>query len=224
MIFINFKIITMENKVFLMDCMEGMKQYPDKWFELSICDPPYGINVTSMNMGSRKTIKPNKKQCWDNLTPNINWFNELKRISKNYIIWGGNYFEWSNIYNPKLKRKKDFIKINGIIWDKGETLYGRDFSECEIALTNLHNGIFKITPNQLNRIHVTQKPIALYKWILDKYANQGDKILDTHVGSGSSRIACFDYGFDFTGYEIDKDYWEAQEKRFQNHIAQLKLF
>ncbi len=195
-----------------MDCIEGMKKYPDKHFELAIVDPPYGIDVTKMNMGGRRTIKPDKNKSWDSSVPNENYFNELFRVSQNQIIWGGNYF--------KLPCSQYFA-----IWDKAESMYGRDFAECEYAwVFKGGTRIFKNSPNQLDRIHPTQKPIKLYKWILQNYAKDGDKILDTHLGSGSSRIAAYDMDFEFTGFELDKDYFEASEKRFQQHIQQLTLF
>lgn len=198
----------MNNIVYNIDNMEFMKDIPDKYYELAIVDPPYGININNECMGGRKTIKPDKNKTWDNNIPDDNYFNELFRISKNQIIWGANYFNlWPNRYF--------------IIWDKGETMYGRDFAECELAWTNINRTrIFKLSPNQLERIHPTQKPVALYKWLLTNYAKPNDKIFDSHVGSGSIRIACHELGFDFTGCELDKDYWEAQEKRYQEWLKQ----
>lgn len=194
------------------DCMIGMKEYPDKYFDLAIVDPPYGFGV-NMNMGRRKgKAKKHEDKQWD-IAPDDQYFNELFRVSKDQIIWGGNYFD--------LSPNKCFI-----IWDKGESIYERDFAECEYAWASFDQSsrIFKKNPNQLDRIHPTQKPVALYKWLLKNYAKPGDKILDTHLGSGSSRIAAYEMGFDFTGYEIDKDYFEAQEKRYKQHTAQTKLF
>ncbi len=196
--------------IYLMDCIEGMKQYPDKYFDLAIVDPPYGIDRNGMNMGNSVFNKDDKK--WDKNTPNDEYFKKLFRVSKNQIIWGGNYFD--------LPPSQYFA-----IWDKGETMYGRDFAECEFAwVRNGGTRIYKKSPNQPDRIHPTQKPVALYKWLLDKYAKQGDKILDTHLGSGSSRIACYDYNFDFTGFELDTEYIEKSTIRFNNHINQLTLF
>jgi len=195
-----------------MDCVEYLKDVPDKYFDLAIVDPPYGIGVNSMNMGSRKTIKPDKTKNWDNVIPNKMYFNQLFRVSKNQIIWGGNYFS--------LPTSQYFA-----IWDKGETMYGRDFAEMEFAW--IYSGgtrIFKKTPNQLDRIHPTQKPVKLYEWLLINYAKEGDKILDTHLGSGSSRIAAYNLGFEFVGIELDQEYFQAQEKRFNQHISQLTLF
>ena len=192
--------------------MALMSRYPDKYFDLAIVDPPYGIGQPSMNMGSRKTIIPDKTKTWDNSIPTKEYFNELFRISKNQIIWGGNYFN--------LPSSQYFA-----IWDKGETMYGRDFAECEFAWVKIGGTrIYKKTPNQLDRIHPTQKPVALYKWLLDKYAKQGDKILDTHLGSGSIAIACHDYGFDLTACELDKEYFDKAMERISNHQKQIKLF
>jgi len=191
------------------DCMEGMARYPNKYFDLAIVDPPYGIDRNGMNMGNSVFNKDDKK--WDNSIPTNEYFIELFRVSKNQIIWGGNYFP--------LPQSQYFA-----IWDKGETMYGRDFAECEFAwVKSGGTRIYKKSPKQPERIHPTQKPIALYKWLLQNYAKQGDKILDTHLGSGSSRIASYEMGFDFTAFELDKEYFEAQEKRYNNHISQLKL-
>jgi len=193
--------------------MEGMKQFPDKYFELAIVDPPYGIDVTSMNMGGRNTVKPDQTKIWDKSIPADEYFEELLRVSKNQIIWGGNYFH--------LPPTRGFI-----IWDKGEMMYGRSFAECEFAWTSFDASarIYKLNPTQLDRIHPTQKPIKLYKWLLTNYAKQGDKIIDTHVGSASSLIACYEYGFDFIGFEIDKDYYEAAQKRLQAVMSQISMF
>ena len=200
----------MNTRAFNIDCMIAMSEYPDKYFDLAIVDPPYGIDRNGMNMGNSIFNKDNK--IWDKKAPDNLYFESLFRLSKNQIIWGGNYFN--------LPPSQYFA-----IWDKGETMYGRDFAECEFAWVRFGGTrIYKKIPNQLDRIHPTQKPIALYKWILDKYAKPGDKILDTHLGSGSSRIAAYDLGFYFTGYELDKEYFDLQEKRFKNHAAQLKIF
>ncbi len=194
------------------DNMLLMARYPDNHFDLAIVDPPYGINITNECMGGRKTVKPDKNKNWDNEVPTKEYFIELFRVSKNQIIWGGNYFD--------LPISRYFA-----IWDKGETMYGRDFAEAEFAWVNKGGTrIYKKSPNQLLRIHPTQKPVALYKWILDKYAKEGDKILDTHLGSGSIAIACHDYGFDLTACELDKEYFDKAMQRINNHVAQQKLF
>ena len=205
----------MSNVVHLMDCMEGMNQFPDKYFELAIVDPPYGINAGTMTMGSGNH-KFNKYKVWDNQIPDKAYFDELFRISKNQIIWGGNYF------TEYLKPSNDWV-----IWDKMNP--NLSFSEAELAWCSIKRNTrivkhYSAMVEDNGKIHPTQKAVKLYKWLLRNYANPGDKILDTHVGSGSSRIACYDGGFDFTGYEIDADYHAAQEKRFQQHIAQLQLF
>lgn len=191
------------SEVYNMDCMEYMKGIPDKFFDLAVVDPPYGISVTKMNMGGRNTVKPDLNKKWDSTTPDKEYFKNLFRVSVRQIIWGGNYFD--------LPASQYFA-----IWDKGESMYGRDFAECELAwVSSGGTRIFKKSPNQLNRIHPTQKPISLYAWILKNYAKTGDKILDTHLGSGSSRIAAYKLGFDFYATEIDKDYFESQEERFR---------
>lgn len=192
------------------DCMEGMARYPDKYFDLAIVDPPYGIDINSSGTHFKEKYEI---KDWDKVTPSDEYFKELKRVSKNQVIWGGNYFF------DRLGNCKSFI-----IWDK-KIAENMSFAMCEMAWTSFKNGakIYNKTATQLNRIHPTQKPVALYKWLLSNYAKQGDKILDTHLGSGSSRIAAYEMGFDFTGFELDKDYFEAQEKRYKAHIAQLKL-
>jgi site-specific DNA-methyltransferase (adenine-specific) len=192
------------------DNMELMARYEDNYFDLAIVDPPYGIGRNGMNMGNSVFNKEDKK--WDNSIPTNEYFDELFRVSKNQIIWGGNYFP--------LPQSQYFA-----IWDKGETMYGRDFAECEFAwVKSGGTRIYKKSPNQPERIHPTQKPVALYKWLLDKYAKQGDKILDTHLGSGSIAIACHDYGFDLTACELDKEYFDKAMTRINNHVAQQKLF
>lgn len=194
------------------DNMELMARYPDNYFDLAIVDPPYGIGITNECMGGRKTIKPDKNKNWDNEVPTKEYFDELFRVSKNQIIWGGNYFE--------LPISRYFA-----IWDKGETMYGRDFAEAEFAWVNKGGTrIYKNSPNQLLRIHPTQKPEQLYKFCLDKYAKPNDKILDTHLGSGSIAIACHDYGFELTACELDKEYYDKAIQRIQNHLLQQKLF
>jgi site-specific DNA-methyltransferase (adenine-specific) len=203
-----------KSEVFNMDCIEGMKQYPDNYFELAIVDPPYGIDAGKMTMGSGKH-NFEKGKNWDNKIPDIEYFNELFRISNNQIIWGGNYFNLPN-------------NNNWIIWDKLNP--NLSFSEAELTWCSLNKNvrIFKrlstMPDDDGPKRHPTQKPIRLYKWILNKYAKEGDKILDTHLGSGSSRIAAYDLGFEFTGFELDEDYFKASEKRFKQHTDQLTLF
>jgi site-specific DNA-methyltransferase (adenine-specific) len=203
------------------DNMQLMARYPDNYFDLAIVDPPYGINLANMNMGLGNSPKASKAKNrkwkakdWDNSIPNDNYFIELKRISKNQIIWGGNYFNLG-------------ICNKFIIWDK-EVPEGLSFSDCEYAWTSFNgaNKIFRYSAylNKSEKFHPTQKPPQLYKWLLDKYAKKGDKILDTHLGSGSIAIACHDYGFELTACELDTEYYEAAKKRFLNHSAQTKLF
>lgn len=186
------------------DNMALMARYPDKHFDLAIVDPPYGIDRNGMNMGNSVFNKHNKK--WDKNVPCDLYFEELFRVSKNQIIWGGNYFN--------LPPSQYFS-----VWDKGETMYARDFAEMEFAwVRSGGTRIFKKGPNQPDRIHPTQKPVSLYHWCLKHYSKPGDKILDTHLGSGSIAIACHDYGFDLTACELDKDYYDAAMKRIDQHI------
>ena len=194
------------------DNMELMARYPDGYFDLAIVDPPYGIDVTKMNMGSRKRAEEDKKKNWDTEAPTQDYFKELFRVSKNQIIWGGNYFE--------LPCSQYFC-----IWDKGETMYGRDFAEAEYAWVRKGGTrIYKKNPNQLNRIHPTQKHVSLYEFCLMNYAKEGDKILDTHLGSGSIAIACHNLGYDLTACELDTDYYNAAMKRINEHKSQTRLF
>jgi len=208
------------------DNMALMARYPDKYFDLAIVDPPYGIDINNQSQGKgggiAKKIEYTKKD-WDKQPPDIDYFNELIRVSKNQIIWGANHFIEKIPYNASC----------WIVWNKenGET----DFADCELAWTSFETAvrIFKwkwagmLQQNMKDkekRIHPTQKPAALYKWILDKYAKQGDKILDTHLGSGSIAIACHDYGFDLVACELDKEYFDKAMQRINNHVAQQKLF
>ena len=199
------------------DNMDLMKRYPDNYFDLAIVDPPYGIGAVK-NIGRRKKWKSYKvdihvKKEWDNEIPSEEYFNELFRVSKNQIIWGSNYFGL-----PATK---------GIIaWDK--ICDKTDFSDFELAWSSFDKGakIFRlpIQAESQRRIHPTQKPRQLYNWLLDNYAKEGDKILDTHLGSGSIALACHDRGFELTACELDKDYFEAAIKRIQNHTAQQTIF
>jgi site-specific DNA-methyltransferase (adenine-specific) len=203
------------------DNMELMARYPDKYFDLAIVDPPYGIGGGVDNRKAIETKSGNNLKRlarkggmeWDRNTPNKKYFNELFRVSKNQIVWGGNYM----IEN--LENTRCFI-----VWDK--MTYIPSMSQIELAWSSFttHSQLVKINSNQNERIHISQKPVALYKWLLDKYAKQGDKILDTHLGSGSIAIACHDYGFELTACELDTEYYEAAKKRFLNHSAQTKLF
>lgn len=194
------------------DCMELMRGFSDKHFDLAIVDPPYGIGVNSMRMGSRQTVLPDKR-TWDDQVPSAEYFAELARVSVARIIWGGNYFT--------LGPARCYL-----LWDKGESMYGRSFAECELAWTSLDDSarLFKHTPNQLDRIHPTQKPVALYRWLLENYAKPGQRILDTHLGSGSIAIACHYFGAHLTACEIDRDYFTAASERIARGTAQQTLF
>lgn len=216
------------------DCMEGMKKIPDKYFDLAIVDPPYfsgperrefyGREISSI--GVKRTY--NKSTCWK--VPSCEYFNELFRVSKNQIVWGCNYFNFP-------------FGSGRVVWDKCNG--NSSFSDAEIAYCSMHDSVrlYRYMWNGMmqgksiyegdiqqgnkalneKRIHPTQKPIALYKWLLMKYANQGDKILDTHVGSASSLIACEDMGYEYLGFEIDKYYYDAARKRLEGFKAQIKM-
>lgn len=201
------------------DNMELMSRYKDNHFDLAIVDPPYGIGMDGGKIGRGMCYK---KKNWDNNTPDQDYFDELKRVSKNYIIWGGNYFA------------KYFDNMdNFIVWDKIQR-DGGTFAMCEMAITSINKPapIFKKTYHSGNnqfvkrppRIHPTQKPVKLYEWILDKYAKEGDKILDTHLGSGSIAIACHNRKFDLTACELDKEYFDKAIQRIETHKRQLIMF
>lgn len=212
-------------KVFNCDCMAGMKDFPDKYFELAIVDPPYGIGISNKTYSYKPSLKwasPISKiqysKDWDNEKPDDDYFDELFRVSKNQIIWGANHF--GNMPSSSC----------WIVWDKlnGES----DQADVELAFTSfktaarkftyLWDGFKKEIPEK--KEHPTQKPVKLYKWLLKNYAKEGDKILDSHMGSQSSRIAAFDMGFEYVGYELDESYFKAGCKRFEQHKSQLKLF
>ena len=202
------------------DNMELMSRYPDNYFDLAIVDPPYGIGIDGQKKSINKNPKHNRKEHsrknWDNEIPSQEYFEELFRVSKNQIIWGANYF------TEYLKPTKAWI-----FWYKGQ----RDLtmSDGEMAWTSFETVTRQVEINRAqlisqNTFHPTEKPIKLYKWILDKYAKEGDKILDTHLGSGSIAIACHDYKFDLTACELDKEYFDKAMERINNHKSQLKLF
>jgi site-specific DNA-methyltransferase (adenine-specific) len=200
------------------DNMDLMARYPDKYFDLAIVDPPYGLGTKTTDGGSKKNSQTKfmndiRRSNWDNSIPKKEYFSELKRVSKNQIIWGGNYMA-EHLGNTKCI----------IIWDK--MTYIPTMSQFEFAFCsmNKHPQLIKINSNDVNRQHPTQKPVKLYKWILKNYANQGDKILDTHLGSGSIAIACHDLGFDLTACELDMEYFNAAMKRINDHKKQLALF
>lgn len=197
-----------------MDCMDLMKEFPDKYFELAIVDPPYGISINN-NMGRRKGDKHSeyKKVEWDSSIPNDDYFRELFRVSQNQIIWGANYFN--------MPPTKCFI-----VWRKPQISENVSFSMLEYAWASFDKTSKEWIgmSNEGDRIHPTQKPIALYQWLLKNYAKKGDKILDTHVGSASSLIACHQMGFDFIGCELDKEYFEKATERLEAYRAQTTLF
>lgn len=209
------------------DCMNIMQQYEDGHFDLAICDPPYGIGEDGAKNHSRGKLAKAKKytpKSWDNSAPNVEYFTELKRVSKHQIIWGANHFI-ENIPNAS--------SSCWIVWDKDNG--GSDFADAELAYSSFSSAvrIFKFRWSgmlQQNmkekeiRIHPTQKPVALYRWLLDKYAKPNFKILDTHLGSGSNAIACHYYGCNLVAAELDKEYYEAALDRFKKITSQTKLF
>lgn len=208
------------------DCMEAMKKAPDNHWNLAIVDPPYGIHnklltTQTLNKSNKFALKYMEKN-WDKSRPTQEYFTELQRVSKNQIIWGGNYFSdmlppsrgwicWDKVVN--------FTCINGeLAWssyDKALKIFRR--------MGTLDQGI-NIRKEVQIRIHPTQKPVALYTWLLDRYAKPGNTILDTHLGSGSIAVACHDMGFQLDGFELDKEYYLLAKKRLENHQRQLKLF
>ena len=201
------------------DNMLLMARYPDNYFDLAIVDPPYGIGIDGQKESIKKGSQIRKKHSfknWDNSIPNKEYFNELKRVSKEQIIWGGNYF------TEHLKPTKGWI-----FWYKGQQ--DLTMSDGELAWTSIKTvtrmvNIHRTHLWQEKPDHPTQKPIKLYKWILDKYTKEGDKILDTHLGSGSIAIACYDYKFELTACELDKEYYDKAIQRITNHTNQQKLF
>lgn len=203
------------NELYLMDCMEGMSQFPDGYFELAIVDPPYGIDAAKKHTGTGWVVRETKE--WDKAIPDKEYFDELQRVSQNQVVWGGNYFS-------------KFLKssMGWIFWDKGQ----REFSlaDGELAWTSFDRAlrVFQLSRSALNNqrlgFHPTEKPIALYEWILKRYANPGDKILDTHVGSASSLVACHNFGFEYIGFEIDEDYFKKATERLDAAKSQTKLW
>jgi len=212
------------------DCMNVMAKYPDKYFDLAVVDPPYGIGMDSRRLNNRSSkgryvVKQSQylDKVWDDKSPDFLYHKELIRVSKNQIVWGANYLDENILYKGKW-----------IVWHKNGQSKAPDSSDCELACTSFNGltvkmfsfdwvGFGHINAKE-SRIHPTQKPVALYRWILHNYAKPGDKILDTHLGSGSSAIAAHQMGFDFVGCEIDKDYYEAACKRFKEQTKQLDLF
>lgn len=210
-----------------MDCMEGMKEFPDKYFELAIVDPPYGIGENGNKNHTRGKLA--KAKCYkpffggDESAPNKEYFVELMRVSKKQIVWGANHFI----------SKIPLDSPCWIVWDKENGT--NDFADCELAWTSFSSAVRKfkykwngmLQENMKNkevRIHPTQKPVALYRWLLKNYAKPGDKILDTHVGSASSLIACHELGFDYVGFELDKEYFDKATERLESFKTQTCLF
>ena len=205
----------MKSEVFNMDCVEAMKSYPDNYFDLAIVDPPYGLGKRTTDGGTKRNTQTKfmqdiRRTNWDDNVPTDDYWKELFRVSKNQIVWGGNYFG--------LPAHRCFI-----VWDK--MTYVPTMSQVEQAWTSFDSParLKKINSNNPKRLHPTQKPVALYRWLLQNYAKPNDKILDTHLGSGSSRIAADMEGYNFTGYELDKDYFDASVKRFNEYKQQIKL-
>ena len=195
------------------DCLEAMKKMDDNSYELAIVDPPYGIGISTKKQIGYKGFNVFKSKEWDNKIPSKEYFNELFRVSKDQIIWGSNYF---NLPPTRCN----------LIWDKIQIFNGSDF---ELAWTSFDkvSKAFRMTRVEAyskGKIHPTQKPVALYAWILNNYAKENDRILDTHLGSGSIAIACHNLGFHLDGYELDVDYYEAASKRLKEHQRQLRLF
>lgn len=221
------------NQAYCMDCMEAMKQMPDKCFDLAVVDPVYGgvslggymtkqSRGKHIGTGSAKQLEYNMS-IWSQEKTGKDYFNELFRVSKNQIIWGGNYFQTAIQKDSQC----------WLVWDKEND--NTTFADCELAWTSFNSAVRRFRfmwngmlqgdmKNKEVRIHPTQKPVALYAWIYQHYAKSGDKILDTHLGSGSSRIAAYDAGLDFVGFEIDSDYFDKQEERYAAHTAQMSFF
>jgi site-specific DNA-methyltransferase (adenine-specific) len=209
-------VIIKNATLYNMDCMDLLKTTPDKFYDLAIVDPPYGIGMDGGNVGYKGDNNFEKKN-WDSAIPSMEYFNELSRASKSQIIWGGNYFG--------LPATRCFL-----IWDKGAGFKARTYAECEQAWTSFDANarIYQHDPLAMGdykgKIHPTQKPVKLYEWLLTNYAKQGDKILDTHLGSGSHAIACNNLGFELTACELDKDYFEASVKRIKQASLHERLF
>ena len=207
------------SEVYLMDCVAGLRHYPDNYFDLAVVDPPYGIGYdgAKQTSGSHGGRKAHEFKGWDSKIPDKVYFDELYRVSKNQIIWGANYM---------VKHLKP--SMGWIVWRKDRGKFSS--SDAELAYSSFNRALREYTKNPLvlvregGTIHPTQKPICLYDWIFANYAKDGDLILDTHVGSGSSRIAADKAGLNFVGFEIDEEYFNAANKRFDNFKSQTRLF
>jgi site-specific DNA-methyltransferase (adenine-specific) len=200
------------------DCLPAMKQMKDNEYDLAIVDPPYGIQQHQGIQMGKWSRNIHTKKDWDNSIPSQEYFNELFRISKNQIIWGGNYFI-DYLSNTRCM----------LVWDKKNG--SNPISDCELAWTSFDSSVRKFVYNhiqeynqKIERIHPTQKPVALYQWILSNYAKPGDKIIDTHLGSGSIAIACHDNKFDLDAWELDEEYYMKAKARLEAHQQQLQLF
>jgi site-specific DNA-methyltransferase (adenine-specific) len=208
------------------DCLTAMKAMPDKFYDLAIVDPPYGIGEDGAKNHSRSKAAKAKQYTpknWDAEAPQQEYFTELMRVSKNQIIWGANHF---------IER----INKNSSCWIVWDKMNGdNDFADCELAWTNFDKAVRQFRfrwagmlqgnmKDKEIRIHPTQKPVQLYKWLLQKFATPEMKILDTHIGSGSIAVACWDLGIDLVGYEIDKEYYDNARKRIEQHTLQTQLF
>ncbi len=205
--------------VYLMDCVAGMKEYPDKYFDLAVVDPPYSDNFNTGACANNKAKKGKYDiSTLNGMKPTVDYFTELFRVSKNQIIWGSNWYG-------------TYFGVGGIVWFKDNT---GNYSPCELAYQSFNNHIhhFQYRWNGMlqqnmkdkeERIHPTQKPVALYDWCLNKFAEKGARILDTHLGSGSSRISADKNGMDFTGFEIDETFYNSSEKRFKQYKSQLRI-
>lgn len=204
------------------DCLDAMREYPDKAFDLAIVDPPYGghdaINKKD-NVSGYQSAKRRNYRTFENVAPGQDYFDELFRVSKNQIVWGANFFDVRG------------LRGGYICWDKKGTVFGR--AELAFCSKTMSVNIFEYMWNGMlqedmtdkeARIHPTQKPVALYKWLLNNYAEKGDKILDTHVGSASSLIACYELGFDAVGYEKDPVFYEKAKKRLDDYMSQVSIF
>lgn len=210
------------NRLYNMDCMQGMKEFPDGFFDIAIVDPPYGIGIDGQKESVSKNPKHNRKaharKNWDSQPPPAEYFRELERVSKNQVIWGGNYFLHALNQNHK----------GWLVWDKGQ--HGLCQSDCELAYTSFDTPTRVIVMNRVEllkegTIHPTQKPVKLYSWVLSLFAKPGMKILDTHAGSASSLVACHQYGgVDYVGFELDPDYYAVAKERLEREKSQLRLF
>ena len=208
------------------DCLEAMRAMPDNAYELAIVDPPYGIGEDGGTNGTRGKIAKSKvyvSKGWDKEPPSVQYFKELKRISKNQIIWGANHFIDRVPYSSSC----------WVVWNKDNG--ATDFADCELAYTSFKTAVRMFTwkwqgmlqqdmKNKEQRIHPTQKPVKLYEWLLDNYAKEGDRILDTHLGSGSIALACHNRGYSLDAYEIDEEYYNNAKERLRVHQSQLTIF